>query len=153
MTNPKRRFDPLLDQIDQPLAEANVQANTRIGPNILRDDQHHVLAPERRRQADLQHAGRLQRYRVPAGTGGIEVAENFSCQLIDALRLRGRSKLARRPEKKLGPKLAFEQCDALADRRLTDPEFGRGRREAPSFQRPHKCTKAIDPIHGHSQQE
>jgi hypothetical protein len=90
---------------------------------------------------------------VRARTGRIEVAEDFAGQLINAVCLRGRSKLARCAEEKLGSKLAFKQSDALAHRRLTDPEFDCGRREASSFQRPHKCTKAIDPVHDHSRQE
>src|SRR5262245_2897751 len=100
MSDPKRELDSFLDQVDQPLAETNVEAHAGMGPNILGDDRHHVTAPERRRQTDLQRTRRLLRYRVRARTGGLEVAENFARQLINAVRLGRRAELARGPEEK-----------------------------------------------------
>ena len=149
-SDPQRKLDSLLDEIDQPLAEANVEAHAGIGSDIFGDDRHHVTAPERGREADLQRACRLRRYRVGARSRRIEVAENFSRKLIDAVRFRRGSELACRPEEKLRSELALKKSDALADGRLTDAQLGCRRRKASPFQRPNKCTQAIDPVHRHS---
>src|SRR5262249_59330629 len=44
ISDPQRKLDSLLDEIDEPLAEANVEAHARIGFDILGDDRHHVTA-------------------------------------------------------------------------------------------------------------
>lgn len=61
--------------------------------------------------------------------------------------LRRWPELARRPQEQLRAEFAFEQGDALAHGRLSDPEFGGGNGETAALQRPYESAQTIDPVH------
>src|SRR6185295_13279040 len=90
LPDPQRQLDALLHQIDEALAEADVQTYPLIGSDIFGDDGHQIAPAERRGQADPQRPARPQRTFLDVGPRQIEASEDLAGQIVDAVALRRR---------------------------------------------------------------
>ena len=147
VSDPQRELDAFLHQIDEALAEADIDPHFRIIPDIVGDDRDHVAPPERGGDADPERARRARRRFLDARPRHIEGADDLAREIVDAVRLGRGFELARRAQEQLRAEFAFQQRDALADRRLADAEFLRGSREAAALQGAHEGAQAINSVH------
>ncbi len=98
VSDPQREFDAFFHQIDEALAETDVDPHFRIIPDIVGDDRNHVAPSERRRHADPERAGRAGRRLLDARPRHIEGADDLTREIVDAVRLGRRFELARRAQ-------------------------------------------------------
>ena len=74
VSDPQCKLDAFLNQVDDTLAEADVDPHFRIFPDIVGDDRDHVAPAKRGGDADPERAGRARRRFLDARPRHIEGA-------------------------------------------------------------------------------
>ena len=95
LTDADGAVDVFIDQIDQPVAQVEIDPDFRVGQHEIANQRRHMLAPEAGWRRDAQLAAGLDAAKRHGGFGIGQIVEGLLAIFQEGLALEGNGQLAR----------------------------------------------------------
>lgn len=130
-----REIEALLDQIDGPVAEGQLQIEVRVRLRDADQDRRDAQMAEQRRHRHAQPPFHLPLAGFEQRLAGLDLVHRTQAMLVEQRTLVGQALAARRSVKQHDAEPFLEARDAFADGRARDVQLLGGLREAARFHR------------------
>ncbi|MDR9240825.1 hypothetical protein FEP07_04856 [Burkholderia multivorans] len=137
--------DPLLDRIDRPIGQPQIERDVRIALPEQRQRRNHEPPSERTGHVNAQHAGRLALLETRVRFR--DFRQNLHAVLVVRGALRRQRQPPRRPVHQAHAEQRLEILDGRRDRRARHRERLRGAREAVRIDHARENFHCLDPVH------
>ena len=121
-----RDVEALLDQVDQPIAQDQIDRDVGMAGEIFRQDRHQVQPSERRRRADAQQPRRTAHEPLHGELAGLHFCRDPCTMGVGGVPRLGEAELARGAVEQARAEGLLKAGDMLAGGRARNTEPARG---------------------------